>query len=448
MSMVFDFVQTAAVLVVVAYLLARASFFPEGKEEEKPRGGKRIVAVCVFLFLAFYGHIAQGHLASGVYVDTRLAGVMLAALFFGPGTALFVLVPAAALSVFVGGATLWADLAAMAVGTFLACVSHRRFSSFDAVLAGIIVGMTEVLHMLLIVALVRPVSDAKALVYTISFPSIVINGCAVILFILVIADVYEHRRLWERESFARSENRVAASIQNDLLEKNFAVDERMELTAFVQPALDVGGDLYSFTLSDGHSFRFLVGDVSGKGVPAAIFMSRCETLFSELASRSGDPAEILTELNRRLGRRNQAQMFVTAWAGVLDLETGRLVYSNAGHVTPYLLRKGTAPEALPRPMGLPLGLFPGEYLCCERQLAAGETVLTYSDGVTEAENQEGVLFGSARLEAALTDLPDVRPDAVRETLLRTVRDYTAGAKQSDDITVFAFALRERGGEPV
>ena len=447
MSMVLDFIQTAAVLILLAYLLSRANFFPVVRGDEKLSGGKRIAAIVVFLFLSFYGLLLRSHLASGLYVDTRLVGIVLSGLLFGPGVSLFVLVPVGAVSVFLGGETLWADLAAMLLGALLSELCRRRFPRFDSVLAGIIAGVLEVCHMLLIVAIVQPESAAKALVYQISFPSIVVNGCAVILFILIVTDVYDHRRLWEHESFLRSESRVAAEIQGDLLEKDFEPDERLDLSAFLQPAYDVGGDLYSFTLCEDRYFKFIVGDVSGKGVPAAISMSRCETLFHELANRESDPAAILSALNVRMSRNNHTQTFVTAWAGVLDLETGRLLFANAGHVTPYILRCGEVPEALPRLKGFPLGLFPEEqYRSCERVLCAGETVLTYSDGVTDAESPLRQRFGTARLEEALTALSDVDAAAVQETLLGAVHSFVETAPQADDITVFAFGLRQKGGE--
>ena len=443
--MVFDFIQTACVLIVLSYLLSRANFFSQVDGSEKLTKGKMLITVAVFVFIALYGTIVRSSLASGMYVDTRIAGIALSGLLFGYFPSALVLLPTAIVTLILREQTLLADLLAMCLACGLSGYCHKRFPDFDAALSGIIVGVLEVCHMLLIVFFMRPVTAAKAIVYAISFPMIVVNGCAVIAFVLIITDINDRRRLWEKESFSRSELSVARRIQSSLLETNFDLDSRLDLSAFLEPTYDVGGDLYSFTLDEGRYFKFIMGDVSGKGISASIMMSRCEALFQEIVLHTSGPSETLALLNERLCRGNDAQMFVTAFVGTLDLETGRLIYSNAGHVTPYLIEAKKPASALPRPKGKPLGILPSaKFENVVVELKPGQYVLTYTDGITEAEDSAHTLFGEQRLETALGNLDTLGARTVVETLLAAVRAHSAGAQQSDDIAILNFGLRVSG----
>ena len=442
MNMVFDFIQTACVIIVLSYLLSRANFFSQVDGSEKLTKGKMLITVAVFVFIALYGIIVRSSLASGMYVDTRIAGIALSGLLFGYLPSALVLLPTVIVTLVLREQTLLADILAMCIACGLSGYCRKRFPDFDAALSGIIVGALEVCHMLLIVFFVRPVTDAKAIVYAISFPMIVVNGCAVIAFVLIITDINDRRRLWEKESFSRSELSVARRIQSSLLKTDFDLDPRLDLSAFLEPTYDVGGDLYSFTLDDGRYFRFIMGDVSGKGVSAAIVMSRCEAIFQEIVLHVSDPSETLALLNERLCRGNDAQVFVTAFVGTLDLETGRLVYSNAGHVTPYLIEAKKPASALPRPKGMALGFLPcAAFENVTLELKPGQYVLTYTDGITEAENSEHTLFGEQGLEMALSGLESLSARTVVEALLAAVRAHSAGTEQSDDIAILSLAYR-------
>lgn len=441
MKMVFDFIQTSCVICVLSYLLARANFFSDVRGKAELKGKKLFITVAVFLFIALYGFIVRSNLASDMYVDTRIAGIALSGLLFGQLPAFLVTLPTALLSVFLAEQTLTADLLAMLLTFFLSVYCHKKFPDFDAVLSGIIVGMLEVCHMLLIAVCVRPVSAAKEIVYAISFPMIVVNGFTVIAFILIITDLNERRRLWERESFSNSESLVARNIQKSLLDTDFDIDPRLDLSAYIAPAYAVGGDLYSFSVGQGRFFNFIIGDVSGKGVPAAITMSRCEAFFQEIVQHEVSPAAILSSLNRRLCKNNKAQMFVTAFVGSLDLCSGRLLYANAGHVVPYRIQRGTDAAALPRPKGKALGIFPSaSYENTELLLEPGQYLLSYSDGITEAENASHELFGSERLERSLSGMAEVSAQKISSALLGAVKEHAASYAQSDDIAIFAVGL--------
>jgi len=444
MRLVFEFLQTCSTLIVLAYLLSRANFFARVNKTTQITGRNLFVTAAIFLLISLYGKMVYALSITEMYVDTRLAAVTLAGLLFGYSPAAIVAVLTGAASALFGEVTLWADLAALALAWGLSGLCHRHFPGFDAVLSGIVVGVLEIAHMLLIVFLVRPLASAKELIYAIGFPMIVINGLASIGFVLIIHDVNERKQLWEKETFSRSEGVVARNLQRSLLISKFDVDPRLDLTAFLTPTYAVGGDLYSFVLDRGRYFKFILGDVSGKGVPAAITMSRCETLFRELVHLSDDPAQTMTEINRRLAYNNETMMFITACIGCFDLQTGRLVYSNAGHVDPYLVEQGRPVVTLPKPKGISLGILEkGRYRNEEVTLLPGQYFFTYTDGITEAENMKKELYGNPRLENVLSGLPTVDAPALEKTVLASVKEFTGEAEQSDDIALFTFG-RPRG----
>jgi phosphoserine phosphatase RsbU/P len=234
-----------------------------------------------------------------------------------------------------------------------------------------------------------------------------------------------------------SELKIAGRIQMDMIPRGTAGgrEEGYELSALLEPARDVGGDLYDHFTEGGQVF-FLVADVSGKGVPAALFMARAKTLFEAAAARLGDPAETLAEVNRGLCRENDSGMYVTAVCGVLDTANGDLSFACAGHEAPIHLSADGPPKRLQAEGGTVLGLFGAGVFPLNRvRLAPGEGIVAYTDGVSEAFDAAGELFGDERLTAALLPLGCEEASRVTVAVRDAVRDFVGGAKQSDDITI-------------
>jgi serine phosphatase RsbU (regulator of sigma subunit) len=227
---------------------------------------------------------------------------------------------------------------------------------------------------------------------------------------------------------------AARRIQMGLLpapRRIFAGDARFALDAGLEPARVVGGDFYDCFMLDDRRLFFVVADVSGKGLAASLFMALAKSLLKSIALRGGaDPAAILTQASAEIARDNTESLFVTAFAGVLDVRTGVLEFCNAGHEPPYLCRPGAAPERLEHPGGPPLTVVEGfAYPCGRHSLSPGETLCVITDGVTEAMDRAGAFYGAARLRAALGRDPEVT--AVREDVHR----FAAGAEQADDLTL-------------
>lgn len=249
-----------------------------------------------------------------------------------------------------------------------------------------------------------------------------------------IRDLQETTAAKER---LESELKVARRIQTDMLPKPVAGGhgEGFELGAALVPARAVGGDLFDH-FRDGARVFFLVGDVSGKGVGAALFMARTQTVFEAVAAREADPGAVLDRVNRSLCRDNESGMFVTAVAGVLDLASGDLVFAVAGHEPPVLVPAGGAPEPVSVEGGRVLGLIEASEFPVNRlRLGKGEAVLLYTDGVSEAQDAGGAFFGVERVVGAADSLRHEKASALTEGVLRAVRAFAGAAPQSDDITI-------------
>jgi predicted ester cyclase len=231
------------------------------------------------------------------------------------------------------------------------------------------------------------------------------------------------------------ELRVARSIQQASLPKEVPTLEGWNITPYYRPAREVGGDFYDFHLLPEGRLGVVVGDATGKGVPAALVMSTtCGML--QLAAQSLDsssPGEVLARVNETLLARIPDNMFVTCFYAILEPESGSLTYANAGHDLPYLHRNGDAEEL--RARGMPLGLMPGmSYEEKETILEAGERALFYSDGLVEAHDPKGEMFGFPRLRTLIAERGEER--SLGNLLLEELHSFVGeGWEQEDDITL-------------
>ena len=244
----------------------------------------------------------------------------------------------------------------------------------------------------------------------------------------------------EKEAIER-ELDIARTIQESFLRKIFpAYPGRTEfdLAAALDPAREVGGDLYDFALA-GDELYFCVGDVAGKGVPAALMMVVTLTLMRAAAQQPrADPAAMLGAVNADIVDQNEAMMFVTMFCGVLTISTGELRYSNAGHNIPLVRRRAGGVEWLKLPAGLPLGIdADATYTTSTITMGRGDALLAYTDGFTEADNGRGELFGDAALRAVVDASGDARPEDLVATAMQQVKAHIGRSPQADDITMLA-----------
>jgi len=249
----------------------------------------------------------------------------------------------------------------------------------------------------------------------------------------------QQRAAQERERIEQ-ELRVARLIQQTLLPKALPDTPGYELAAHYQPAREVGGDFYDFLELDDGRLGLVVGDVTDKGVPAALVMATTRTLLRAVAGRIDAPGEVLERVNDVLYPDIPPNMFVTCLYAILDRETGRLHYANAGHDLPYMKHEGGAKEL--RATGMPLGLMPGmEYEEKEVFLKPGESVLFYSDGLVEAHDPRREMFGFPRLQGFVGAHPGGA--TLVDFLLSELGRFTGeGWEQEDDITLVTLQRSE------
>ncbi len=241
----------------------------------------------------------------------------------------------------------------------------------------------------------------------------------------------------------RRELGVAARMQESILPTVFPRDPRFEIHASMTPALEVGGDFYDFFRLEDSRMGIVMADVSGKGVPAALFMMVSRTLMKGAAIGESDPATAVAEANRLLVESNEEAMFVTLFYSTFDPATGRLRFANGGHNLPYLVKQDGRVEQIDCDAGLVLAVLPDfDFPAGNLKLEPGDVIFFYTDGITEAMNEEGEEFGEKALARVLAEAAGSRAAATNGAVVAAVRTHAGDAAQSDDIT--CLSLRYAG----
>ena len=245
----------------------------------------------------------------------------------------------------------------------------------------------------------------------------------------------------------RMENdlKLAAAVQDSALPKHFnRLTEAVDLYALMTPARQVGGDFYDFFSVGPDQLCLVIADVSGKGIPASLFMMRAKTAIRNHARNGQGPAELMMNVNSALCEENSTNMFVTVWLGMLDLKTGRMRCCNAGHEFPALLRVPGNYELLSDEHGSLLGVFDdvsmAEY---ELRLNPGDRLFVYTDGVPDTRNEKKERYGMERLIGQLNQLKDSDQKAILEGVLQDLRSFTGAAERFDDITILGLTYLGR-----
>ncbi len=248
----------------------------------------------------------------------------------------------------------------------------------------------------------------------------------------------------EAEERIDKELELARQIQHSALPSVFPLYPNrpdFDMYAYMDAAREVGGDFYDFYLLDSYSLVFMIADVSGKGIPAALFMMTAKTLIKGLAESGYEVEEIFARANRKLCESNDAGMFITAWMGKLDLRTGKVSFVNAGHNPPLLRRrKGQVQYLRTKPNFVLAGLEESQYSRQEVQLEPGDMIYLYTDGVTEAVNSIPVLYGEERLEGCLQEA-DQDPRSVCKKVTAEVAAFAGDTPQADDITMLCLKMK-------
>jgi adenylate cyclase len=329
---------------------------------------------------------------------------------------------------------LWLELALLAAGAALliALVPAARVHFSVAAVVGLLIAFF----------LAGVWAFARGVLIDAAWPALGMGAAFAVLLAATLSEADRQRREL-REAAARSAGELEAAqrIQMGLLPDTaqFDSERRFALRALVHPARTVGGDFYDCFKLDERRLFFVVADVSGKGMPAALFMALCKaTIKAAVMSTGADPAAALERASEEIVRDNPETFFVTVFAATLELDTGKLRYCNAGHEPPFvrgsagLRRLPTAPRP---PVGVP-GSF--AFSCESLQLAPGDWLCALTDGVTEAMDEHGALYGAQRLAQLLGSLAaDATPSQIDAAVLEDVKRFVGGAAASDDLTLLA-----------
>ena len=259
--------------------------------------------------------------------------------------------------------------------------------------------------------------------------------------------VADQKSVTQKTARIESELNLANNLQTHMLPTIFPPYpecEEVDLYASMEPAREVGGDFYDFFMLDDRHLTLVVADVSGKGIPAALFMVIAKTLIKNEATIGLDPASIFTKVNHMLCEGNEYNMFVTAWLGIFDTETGILTYANAGH-NPPLIKTGDGDfEYLKTRHGFVLGGMDGiKYRQQELKIEPGDRLFLYTDGVTEADRADGALYGNDRLKSFLNVHQKDNLEQVLQELHQDIVNFADGAEQADDVTMMLMEYRRQ-----
>ena len=259
---------------------------------------------------------------------------------------------------------------------------------------------------------------------------------------ITIDRTVRHLEMW-RDALAsrdklisiQNELGLANGMQQSILPAKFPEGDRFKIHGIMEPARNVGGDFFDIVRLDADRYGLAIADVSDKGVPAALFMMSSRTLLKGAAVGTLDSSKVLNEVNNLLIEDNRTGMFVTLLYGIFDPQTGEFEYSNGGHNPPLLARANGTAEYLEMPEGIALGLFSEIPFGMKKiRLEPGDVLILYTDGVTEAMNEDGELFGEERFAKVVSEMDRSDLTDLNKQIIQAIGEFAGGAAQSDDIT--------------
>jgi sigma-B regulation protein RsbU (phosphoserine phosphatase) len=449
LSSLLVLLQLMCVIIVVAYLLTRSKLFSEvllGRLTIKTQ----IILIIVFGALSVYGTLS-GIEVMGAIVNVRDLGPMLAGLLGGPVVGVGAGLIGAAYRMSLGGFTVYScslsTVLAGLIGGLIWLAVGRKFAGFT--IAVLFAVLMEGLHMLLTLAIARPFSEAVAVVSAVALPMILANAAGMAVFAFIIGNLQKEKKMQaERDTLLREMERkntelaIAAEIQQSFLPKTITQVEGYDIAAKSVMAKEVGGDFFDVIplevvpLGKG-KLGIMIADVSGKGVPAALFMalSRIVVRVNAMWYRNR-PAAAIHDANTVISNDSKSGMFVTLWYGLLDSVSNTFTFVNAGHNPPIHFRAGDGTLSELMATGIAIGLMDdAEYTQDIVQMARGDLLVLYTDGITEAENARLEMFGVPRLEEVILASRDLPSGEIVNGILKAVKSFMGDHPQSDDITL-------------
>lgn len=438
-----DLVEKVCVIVVIAYLLTRLKYFTEVLDG-KLTIRNQIILILIFGGISIYGSYSGVNIF-GAIANVRDLGPMVAGLVGGPIVGLGAGLIGGLHRLTMGGFTcIPCSLSTILAGIFAGIIylaNKKRFIGiWGAVLFAILM---ESFHMVLALILASPFAQAMEVVEDLYIPMILANAVGMFIFALMITNLIKERatkrerdRLSAQLERRKKELEIAQQIQESFLPHTIPLIENYDLAASSIPAQEVGGDFYDFIPISSAQTGLTIGDVSGKGIPAALFMAFSRTLLRAKACRNPGVGRMIESVNNFINEEPHSNMFVTLFYSVLDSSQNKLTFVNAGHNPPLLLRNKNGEIVRLSTGGVVLGAMNGLKMDEKTiDLYSGDLLVLYTDGVTEAINQAEDQFGETRLIEIIKNNQDLPSEDLKNLIIDQVYDFASGTPQADDITL-------------
>ncbi len=438
-------IGTLAVILVVSAFIGGSDILQKFIKAENKWKYTIIFGLLGGVF-GIYGNIS-GFDLNGAVISVRDIGPMLAGFSGGPFGGLIAGVIAGVHRLTMGGITAYACVVATCcIGFICGFVSSKWHSYVSKPLFALLLSaLMEVFHLSLVLLMVKPFETALDIVKQIAIPFIIVNALGFAMMIVIITYTEKQRTLAIERSRLKSELEVANVIQHSLLpliNDSYPGVKQLDVSASMEAAKEVGGDFYDVFFVDSTHLAFVIGDVSGKGVPAAMFMASSKITLQNCIRDIPSLSDAVSTANNSLCARNEAEMFLTLWVGVFDIVNGTMTFVSAGHNAPVLLRDDKA-EFLKFKNGFVLaGMNDVKYKENTVQLNRGDIVCLYTDGVTEAEDKNHNLFGDERLLCCFEGKSGCTSYEIIENVKKSVDDFINGNSQFDDMTMLCFKWKK------
>jgi sigma-B regulation protein RsbU (phosphoserine phosphatase) len=442
-ELALNLVNSMAVIMVVTYIITRSNFYREIMAKEFSLRN-RLLLILIFGAFSIYGTLGGIELL-GAIANIRDLGPTIAGLIGGPIVGLGAGLIGGFHRLTLGGFTGYAcSLSTILAGLIGGGIHLLRKGEFPSIKSAVLLSVAiEILHLGIALLISKPFSQAFTLVQQIIAPMILSNAAGMAVFAFMVNNLIKERATETAKRQIEGELMVARQIQMSIVPRIFPpFPERpeFEIHALLEPAKEVGGDFYDFFFIDEHHLFFTVGDVSGKGVPASLFMAVTRTLLRSRTAAEISPDQILSAVNNELCRDNDTGMFATVFCGILDTNSGEVIYSCGGHDLPYHLSPSGI-IALSSVKGAALGAIEDvSYQNHSILLQPGDALVVFTDGVTEAMSKSGDFWGKEGLLQSLQDAPGYPASDITGKILQDLRFFARDTAQYDDITILVLTF--------
>lgn len=440
-----NMIGTLAVILVVAAFVGGSDLFFRLKDKSVSWKYQLVMGV-LGGFFGVYGNLS-GVEFNGAVISVRDIGPMIAGFTVGPVGGLIAGLICGGHRLLMGGITAPACVVATCcIGLMCGYLSQKHHRLLENPGMDVLVALAmELFHLGVVLVMVKPFSTAWGIVRQIAIPFLIVNAVGFAMMVSVITYIEKYRKMAIDKSVMESELQVASVIQRSLLpdlNETYPGRKEIDVRGFIEPAKTVGGDFYDVFFVDNNRVAFVIGDVSGKGIPASLFMATGKTIMQNCVRDIEILPDAIATANNVLCARNDADMFITAWIGVLDLTTLELRFVSAGH-NPPVLKTGKLTDTLKFKNSFILGgMENAAYHEDSIFLQKGDILVLYTDGVIEAENKAKELYGEKRMLDCLKQTGEMSTQETIGVLKKSVDEFVNGHDQFDDITILCIKINE------